>query len=886
MANPLTGDFDIVAQFSVPAVNRLLAAMHGIKRFPHSLSLRVDDVPRPPNDHGVRPSLTEIIDIAGESVFHPGRIRDVLANAPDVAATFDAASRFDAIVNLDNAGIFLPPIEPSHLKGRLQVQLAPPMLEIADANRSRIRVRMALRSRYFPDPQTPVAAQFARGELVITTAVNQITSQLGSSVDIDLRSSAVQAVFVPNWSSAPLSAADRARVDQLIANALKSSVLPSNTTLPSGISAMKFKAMTGSVSVLVNTDTSPGNPASANNSFLNGSNFGFAIAAETMQRALASVATEILSTPIAPFEVSIPGRNPVYTVVLRAANLHFRAGRIVLEIKGRATTPSWTPNFDFTVSQNITLRPVGTTAEIELGDISLDTDSWFVNRFRDRALSKIRPIRDQALAQSGANDTVRRMLDTDRNLGPLFRSLLTPARPDNQPQPQPHHATLTYASAEISPDGIVLRGQMNIANVPSPAVEFSEIADTGTGPVDGTMPAQTEYSAFKSWIPGGTIDGFEWKRFRDTQTGSVDDKKFVLVPQGPVVASDEAFARRAPGLALGFNPMCLTLHGTRLSMSGPIAPRPVTASYCAFPWFPLFEIANVSTTALMASLTRPGADGLVEVVAQVPAVRNDRPTLTPNRIVHFGDGSSAAQLAIIEDAVVKAGRDDAATAIVAVLSPQDLKAARHVEGVAYVEHQDDRWEKAWRVDVTKRPTTLVINPDGKVAWQHSGSLEAGALTETLRRALKPVRMTTPLIVNAGVRLGQAPPNFAFAHGQGGEMTLRKLSGRPVTLVFVNSDANGADIIRDCEYRARQHNTEDKAGVVITIDAAGSPSADKQQARDSAASVVVHDAGQSIARAFGVSAWPTTVFIDARGLVRAVHHGRAGDSSAPNHDAAN
>lgn len=885
MANPLTGDFDLVAQFSVPAVNRLLAAMHGVKRFPHSLSLRVDDVPRRPNEHGVRPSLTEIIDTAGESVVHPGRIRDVDVNAPDVATTADASSRFDAIVNLEHAGIFVPPIAPSDLKGRLQVQLAPPRLEIADASQSRVRVRMAVRARYFPDPQTPAAAPFARGELVITTAVNQITSQLGSSVDIDLRSDAVQAVFVPDWSSAPLSAADRACVDQLIANALKSSVLPSNTVLPSGISAMKFKAMTGLVSVLVNSDTPPGNPASAHQAFLAGSDFGLGIAAETMQRALASVATEILSTPIAPFEVSIPGRNPVYTVVLQIVNLHFRAGRIVLEIKGRATTPSWTPNFDFTVSQDITLRPVGTTAEIELGDMSLDTSSWFVDRFRDRALSKLRPIRDRALAQSGAHDKVRRMLDTDRNLGPLFRSLLTPARPDNQPQPQPHHATLSYISAEIAPDGVVLRGQLNIADVPPPSVEFSEITHTGTAPLDGTMPAQTEYSAFKSWIPGGTIDGFEWQRFRDTHTGSVDDKKFVLMPQGPVVASDEAFARSAPGLAFGFNPMCLTLHGTRLSTSGPIAPHPVTASYCAFPWFPLFETANVSTTALMASLTRPGADGLVEVVAQVPAVRRDRPTLTPNRIVHFGDGSSAAQLAIIEDAVVRAGRPDAAAAIVAVLSPQDLKAARHVAGVAYVEHLDDRWEKAWRVEVTTRPTTLVINPDGKVAWQHSGRLEAGALTEALRRALTPVQMMAPLTVNAGVRLGQAPPNFAFPHGQGGEMTLGKLRGRAVTLVFVHSDANGADLIRDCVDRARQHHAADRAGVVITIDAAGSPDGDQQQARDSAAAVVVHDAGQSIARAFGVCAWPTTVFIDARGLVRAVHHGRTGDSSAPNHHAA-
>ena len=884
MANPTTGDFDIVAQFSLPAVNRLLAAMHGIKRFPHSLSLRVDDVPRPPN-RGGRPSLTEIIDVAGESVFHPGRIRDIHLDELSSATGFETTSRFDAIVNVENAGIFLTPVEPSHLKGRLQVQLAPPTLEIADANQSRIRVRMALRSRYFPDPQTPPAAQFARGELVITTAVNQITSQLGSTVDIDLRSNAVHAVFVPTWSSVPLSAADRAAIDQLIANALKSSVLPSNTTLPSGISAMKFKAMAGLVSVLVNSDTPPGNPASANKAFLNGTDFGFAIAAGTMQRALASVATEILSTPIAPFEVSILGNNPVYTVVLRIVNLHFRTGRIVLEIKGRATTPSWTPNFDFTVSQNITLRPAGTTAEIELGDISLDTDSWFVDRFRDRALSKLRPIRDQALARSGANDKVRRMLDTDRNLGPLFRSLLTPARPDNQPQPQPHHATLTYSSAEISPDGIVLRGQLNIANVPGASVGFNEITHTGTGPLDAAMPAETEYSAFKSWIPGGAIDGFEWKRFRDTQPGSIDDKKFVLVPQGPVVASDHVFTPRAPGLALGFNPMCLTLHGTRLSTSGPIAHHPVEASYCAFPWFPLFETANVSTTALMASLTRPGADGHVEIVAQVPAVRADRPTLTPNRIVHFGDGTSATQLAIIGDAVVKAERPDAATAIVAVLSPRDLKGARHVEGVAYIEQHDGSWEKAWKVEVKKRPATFVINPDGKVAWQHIGGLEAGALTEALRYALKPARMASPLTINAGVRLGQAPPNFAFAHGKGGELTLRKLIGRPVVLMFVNSNANNADIMQACELRARAHAAENKEGVVVTIDASGSPSADTKQGGDSAGSVVVHDTGQSIARAFGVSAWPTTVFIDARGLVRAVHHGQVGEASGPRHDAA-
>ena len=40
MANELTGDFDVVFQFAVSAVNRILAAMHQLERFPHSISGR------------------------------------------------------------------------------------------------------------------------------------------------------------------------------------------------------------------------------------------------------------------------------------------------------------------------------------------------------------------------------------------------------------------------------------------------------------------------------------------------------------------------------------------------------------------------------------------------------------------------------------------------------------------------------------------------------------------------------------------------------------------------------------------------------------------------------------------------------------------------------
>ena len=65
MANNLTGDFDIVAQASMAATNRVRAAMHRVERFPHSLSLRVDDTP-PKFPGGFRPTMVGVLDEFGD----------------------------------------------------------------------------------------------------------------------------------------------------------------------------------------------------------------------------------------------------------------------------------------------------------------------------------------------------------------------------------------------------------------------------------------------------------------------------------------------------------------------------------------------------------------------------------------------------------------------------------------------------------------------------------------------------------------------------------------------------------------------------------------------------------------------------------------------------
>src|SRR5579871_2252729 len=71
MANDLTGDYDVVTQFSLGAVNRILAAMHRGKRLPHSLSMAVDDLP----NFRLGTIAVSVVDKFGEAVADPARVK-------------------------------------------------------------------------------------------------------------------------------------------------------------------------------------------------------------------------------------------------------------------------------------------------------------------------------------------------------------------------------------------------------------------------------------------------------------------------------------------------------------------------------------------------------------------------------------------------------------------------------------------------------------------------------------------------------------------------------------------------------------------------------------------------------------------------------------------
>jgi peroxiredoxin len=885
MANDLTGDFDVVAEFAIPAVNRVLAAMHTIERFPHSMSVRVDDSRRPGPERA-DPSIVPIVTAFGDPVANQQWI-PITSPSRTLASTNAVSFALDHMVNVENAGMLEVPFQLSNLRGRAQLQLFPPSIEVPYPLGTGITVRLQLMARYFPDPNTRALTEFVRGELSITAPVNQVASQVGNVVEIDIRDATVLVNFVPQWSSQPLSAEDLAAINLVIGNALKTSFLPSNSTLPSNISNMQFKTLKGlfssqsAVAMLLKMEGAPPeNSDSVHNLFLGGDDdFAFGVGVDFVRAAFKPTIDQILSQPmerVGPYTITL-GR--LLSGEFVRPSIDLVDGEIVLTIRGSARAPGWwRPNFDFTVKLSFSIeavrsRPglvvIGATARLVVGDVSFDTSSTLVDWFGGDPIAAIERARDRAIRDSGARQTVERMLSADASLGGFLDSLLTPAAAST---PQRRQFQLAYTTVDIQPSGIVLHGTLGVTDWPAAHVEIEQIpANTdGGGEVGGNFgfDQPPDYSALKSWIPGGTVQSYEWKSAWLTLPGFTDENRFVFTPPPPDVLPSDT----EPTPVSGYSPLCLTVHGSRLSSSGPVTPQSVTATACAWNLFPITAAGTIDAEPLSVALTQPGPRGLVKVAGHTAARAAERGKVPPNLILHFGDQTSAGSLELLLKALRESGRVDASTAVIAVLSPDDLGKARYSPGVTYAEDQDGAWERRFGLTITGRPLTIIVAPNGNVAWQQEGEIGSGTLAAALRKFLvagKPVKAT---MQRPALRIGQAPPNFLFEHAPRRQVTLRKIAGRPAILAFWRSSSKQSiELVRELE--PTNVRSERESPVVLAInDGESAETAKRVAAENKLSAIVVTDPARHISLAYGVNTWPTIIWIDALGLVRAVRYG--------------
>jgi hypothetical protein len=319
-----------------------------------------------------------------------------------------------------------------------------------------------------------------------------------------------------------------------------------------------------------------------------------------------------------------------------------------------------------------------------------------------------------------------------------------------------------------------------------------------------------------------------------------------------------------------YGALCLTVEGTRLSASGPVVEEPVRATRCgaALGALPMVPVSPESELPALA-IARETSDGRgSEVIGHAGPVQAAAPGGPPpvNLLVYFARGGEPEEIDAFEMAARRAGRPDAATALVAMLSTDALPRRPPRAGVIASDDPTGAWRRAF--DVGAGPAFVLVHPSGEVAWRHEGELPPERLAAELRARLARAPLLEPVLARPAVALGQLPPNFAFSHAPGRDLTLHKLVGRPVVLVFWRvASAPSLDALRRLSARVPERTL-----VLAVNDGDPRESAERAMAAGGPRAVLVVDPRRAIARAYRITAWPTLVFIDAGGRVQDVRFG--------------
>jgi|GEM_PF-1339390 len=904
MANDLTGDYDVVVEFTIDAVNRVLAAMHSGNRLPHSWSLLVDSEGKQVVVSGT--------DVFGDAVTDP----QALAEAPTaIKPPSDwALSPSDPLANVPiswmkpGGGVIG---DLSRLKGVAQLQFGAPAMTLPDDSSANVTIHTPVMARYVGDPQTMTIPEFLQGEFQMTVGVQEAAPPSGTVINVFL---AGNINFNAFWSSQPLKPHQSTAINLALLNSFKTSFQPSNTVLPGNIVNMQFKTFPGdsALAMLMNTrdgrlagellvalgkaivgaDLPAGpSPDSVSRVFLgDGDDFALAVSRDLFQPKIDTLKAliESLSLPATGgYTVHI---DPPVTVDVQDAAAGYPDGRILVTIKGGADTDvDELPNIGFTVTQAFHLIPVRTDRDGSTADLAPDgepdvsaistTDipdpANVVGVFKVLAKAAVKNALRDILNQ--INASLEPQLGTNENLGTFLTLLMNqPPKPGAQPEKKVY-PQLAYTRCEITSSGLILHGTLQAAVAYTPAeinvlgvsvevqvptwppvhAEFAQVTDRATVPWIATPPTN---SALNSWIPGGTIQEFIWSLSGDPQP-HVDKNTFVFTPLTPI----------------GMRRLCLTVSGTRVSATDANAQESVSATTCG--WTISIDLpggvlggdgqtGNVGNAGLPnIALTQFAQSGALEILGHAsPWARRG----AANLIVHFPDGKSLAHLDFLPRALHESGRTHTAAAILVVLAPDQIAKVRPVEGVMFAD--DDR---AWAdlLGVGGRPATVVIGPSGKVLWHHQGELTSGDLAAALKKYLAAGGVFRPRLLQASVRIGQPTPNFIFEYAPRRELTLRKLVGRAGALVFWKSTSKASlETLRDLQKTFARAGSQ--GPVVLAInDGEALELAKKVAAENGLSAIMVPDPERDISLAYGVSIWPTTVFIDARGLVRDIRYGR-------------
>lgn len=846
--NPLTGSFDAAVQVSRPTVDRLLATMHqnhgndaGLPTLPHRVVVRIGDV-----------TQTE---------------------TPPPGA----------------------PIITINIRGTAWVQIGVPAVSFVGQAPRDVDLSCWIRVRYRPDPGTVPLPEFIHGKIVARVSVQP--ESVGGIAGLRATVSPDDAHVV--FTDSGLAGDDLKHVSYVLRSFLRNRVdafleLPAD--LPPAVGDFRTMQDTQGRQALALPFTLQGPPPAEGALglvFLDGSDFAIAVSAAFI-RSLIQPQLDALKAAHPTFSAV----GATYTVsITKAEATWLPDGRIHIEIEGKATTPPWwAPNVNFGVSQDLQLvihfpafggGPVVSVVPIGAPD-PWATSKWhpakkqLLSLARNKVRAQFAAARDAALAQ--AQPLIAQSLDKTQ----LLRDLLV--RIDDA-------AALEWEKAVPSAAGMTLRGSIALSPRKAPRVEFTELGD-GSG-----------YTAFKSWVPGGRIESFYWTWWRSGDPISPltnTPKSYFATFADRYVLQEEKLPTllAPPPSSSGAQP------ATGVVTPLPAGSLPVSASGAPGMAFdgqaagPVWGQACVSITgkyvdpktgkmtgAWAQAVIDPGLAcsfaGFSPIPVQweefpiPPPIGGDPPPfqLRVNVLVYApAELEAITEGAVLVQAIQQVDRHDAGLVLVVrsrisphgpsrPLAHQARELQRELPQLAVLlASRDARWLRGLGLPVDdSRPALRLIDPTGRVVWEHDGAADASTLAAALRTHLVPSTPPRARLLRTTARAGDPAPDFTFEL-EGRRAMLHRLRGRRVAVAFPPSDETEAAALLD-RLSARPAETDEPRPLVVVVRGGDSaPTARRPRGFDFG---TVADPEGIIARGYGIQIRPTIVLIDWDGRVSTV-----------------
>jgi peroxiredoxin len=874
MPNNLTGAYEAVVQVSVRQINGLLASLHqnGADndvplKLLHSASVRVGD-PRPGPGDVVVGDFGDWVR-AYQMARGPVGLGDLRTHLTDTAPPGVARMMSDFFSKVGQVVVKETP--PGTVRGTVQVQLASPTLSLPSGSTSEITAHVNIRARYYPDAGTDPMPEPVHGEVQATFEVHRqrFIPHVGRQFVIQPSSqdSKIQFVTAPGTG---LSAVEVGWISAQVRKAVRESFTMLPVDLSSDFAFSEFKGLgSGPGQALVlpiqlsGATLPPGGIQSVNNLFIGPAGFAFAVSKEyilsVFQPTIDSLQQFQYTT--AP----LPVLNITYHFSVTGVDLQFNDGSINLIITAKFTTPhSWFPDFNIVITQRLTAVMFLDTLFIPALDSEL---TIFVSGLPDfllnSAKSAVIAARNQALPQ--ALNALNQELRKARNLlGSFDPSASVSFRAGSSEDPG---ASVSGAIA-ITPDGVIIRGDIGGAPRFAPVVDIAE-ADHGHS-----------FTALESWIPGGGIDRLTW-------TWVEYSNESVLSGVQKSVTDEHRFILPKPGGITQLSSICLRIEGVQTLADGQVVSA-AGGTTCQVPGFGgVLEMPSwwepVTVPVWQPDLIESAV--LKEAIAGHITVQADSPQkdgLTHNSLVHFADWRADKPLAALGQALAQMRRKSFSLVVIVVLPVgafdshrRDVEAKlnsiqeRFPAQLLLTEDHEGGWTRGFAV--SKTPSTYLINANREFVWKYEGPVDpkilAAALDEHLLAA--PAPRSSPL--RLAVARGERAPDVSFEdRGQG--FALHRLRGREVLLNFWQSWSE------PCVKELRRlQQLQEHAGASAPLIVAFHGGKDRKileeiRKQHGLSFALVHDADQVIARRYGVRCWPTTVSVNAAGLVSYVQFG--------------